>query len=155
MLPYTWPGMWTRRSGNMGDPACQTNDMPQPKGIVLYVEDNANVREALTDALDAQGYKIIAANDGSEALRLMVDAGEIDLLLADIVLPGVINGIELAEAVQKSQPGAGILLITGYSSEELAKRGIAEENFKVLRKPVRLNELIQSIADVLEERPRE
>jgi len=119
-------------------------------GTVLYVEDDADVRGAFANALERLGYGVLAAGDGPEALRLLEDAGAVDLLLTDIILPGGMNGVDLAQTVQKSSPGTGVLLITACSEDELARRGISVTGFPVLHKPVRAKELAEAIGEVLD-----
>jgi len=137
--------------GTEPNPGGKKEDRALSVGTVLYVEDDLTVRSALAEVLETLGgHKVLVAGDGPEALRLLEDAGAVDLLLADIILPGGMNGVELAKTIQQSRPGTRVLLMTAYLEEELGRRGITRNGFPVLYKPVPVKELAGAIGKVLE-----
>ena len=88
--------------------------MAGPK--ILLVEDDFAVRSLARRALENSGYQVVEAATGDEALRICKDrAAEIDLLLSDVVLPGGVNGCELADQLLGQMPALKVLLVSGYS----------------------------------------
>jgi PAS domain S-box-containing protein len=112
-------------------------------GIALLVEDNAAVAAATADMLTRLGYVVHTASDARRALELL-DRHIFDLVLSDIVMPGPMNGIELARAIRTAKPNVPILLVSGYAGSASGAR----PEFTVLRKPYRFDELRQTIARV-------
>ena len=93
---------------------------PHRPATVLVVEDDPGVRQVMARALRAGGCAVLEAADGVEALRLAAVAlSPIDLLVADVILPGV-SGPALAGLLSAAQPGIQVLLVSGYSAEEVA-----------------------------------
>ncbi|MBT4045073.1 MAG: PAS domain S-box protein [Rhodospirillaceae bacterium] len=119
------------------------------EGVILLVEDDADVREALAALLADQNFQIIEAEDASKALAAVADGQKIDLLFTDVVMPGGMNGLYLAQALRTSQPDVKVIYTTGYTDEILAEAGRLEENAIVLRKPYNRAELIAAVAQVL------
>lgn len=104
-----------------------------PKGTLLLVEDDADLREVLGEILSAVGYRVLSAGDAAEALALSREAGGVDIVLSDIIMPGT-NGIDLAVEIRKEFPGARILLMSGSLDQDIVNRVIAE-GLAMLRKP--------------------
>jgi CheY-like chemotaxis protein len=77
------------------------------------VEDDAKLREVPVGLFRDQGFEVVEACDGPEALAQLDDGEPFDLLFSDVVLPGGMNGVEIAEAAQRRQPGIKVLLTTG------------------------------------------
>jgi len=89
---------------------------------ILLVEDDADVRMVTRDVLKGAGYQISEAANGSEALTIWrSQAPQIDLLLTDVVLPGGLNGRDLADRLQKERPELKVILMSGYNSDRLGK----------------------------------
>ena len=104
---------------------------------VVLVEDNAAVAEATRDYLEQLGFTVDVAGSAAEALRLL-DTAPADLVLSDIVMPGGMNGLDLARGLRRHHPDLAIVLASGYSdSAEQAMR----EGFALLRKPYDLDRL--------------
>jgi PAS domain S-box-containing protein len=112
-------------------------------GKVLLVEDNVDVAEVSQAMLEEIGYTVRLAADARQALALF-EAEKFDLVVSDIVMPGGMNGIELAEELRHRCPALPIVLVSGYA----ASAGAAPEQFPVLRKPFRMEQLAQAIARV-------
>jgi PAS domain S-box-containing protein len=112
-------------------------------GKVLLVEDNADVAEVSQAMLEEIGYTVRMAADARQAL-VMFEAEDFDLVVSDIVMPGGMNGIELAETLRQRCPGLPIVLVSGYAASASA----APAQFPVLRKPFRMEQLAQAIARV-------
>ena len=112
-------------------------------GKVLLVEDNADVAEVSQAMLEEIGYTVRLAADARQAL-VMFEAEDFDLVVSDIVMPGGMNGIELAEELRHRSPGLPIVLVSGYAASASA----APEQFPVLRKPFRMEQFAQAIARV-------
>ena len=102
---------------------------------ILFVEDNARIREVLPEILPEDEFRSLVAADAKEALRILCDQ-HVDLLLTDIVMPGL-DGIELALKVKRVWPDILVILMTGYSSR--AKE--AESIGPLLIKPTRAIEI--------------
>ena len=120
--------------------------MKQPSaaaGKVLLVEDNADVAEVSQAMLEEIGYTVRLAADARQAL-VMFEGEDFDLVVSDIVMPGGMNGIELAEELRHRNPGLPIVLVSGYAASASA----APEQFPVLRKPFRMEQLAQAITRV-------
>jgi CheY-like chemotaxis protein len=111
-------------------------------GTALLVEDNAEVAQVSRDMLSQLGYEVHMAANAERALGVL-ERHAFDLVLSDIVMPGAMNGIELARTIRRRRPGLPIVLVTGYA----ATAGNAPE-FIVLRKPYRFEQLRQAIAQV-------
>ncbi len=112
-------------------------------GKALLVEDNADVAAVGQAMLEQIGYTVRPAADARQAL-VMFEAEAFDLVVSDIVMPGGMNGIELAEELRHRKPGLPIVLVSGYAASASA----VPEQFPVLRKPFRLEQLAQTIARV-------
>jgi PAS domain S-box-containing protein len=112
-------------------------------GTILLVEDNPDVAAASTGLLEQLGYAVRWVANAEEALA-EIDADGIDLVFSDIVMPGKMDGLALAQAIRDKHPRLPILLATGYS-DALRKVSLG---FQVLRKPYEIHELSQALSKV-------
>ena len=121
----------------------------RPTGIrILFVEDEDSVRSFATRALEKKGYNVVGCNSAENALEQLEKEKDFQLLVTDMVMPGM-NGIELADKVKKMIPDIKIILASGYS-EEIARNEISSQsNFEFMAKPFSLGDLTQKIFDIL------
>jgi PAS domain S-box-containing protein len=122
------------------------NSRPSPSsgsGTILLVEDNPDVATASTGLLEQLGYAVRWASNAEEALA-EIDADGIDLVFSDIVMPGKMDGLALAQTIRGKYPRIPILLATGYS-DTLRRTSLG---FQILRKPYEIHELSQALAKV-------
>lgn len=110
-------------------------------GTVLLVEDHPDVAETTSNLLDFLGYTIRLANSATAALSEL-ERGGIDVVCSDIVMPGQMDGMELARQIRANYPDLPVLLVTGYSQSASE----ASQDFPVLRKPYQLHELSKALA---------
>jgi CheY-like chemotaxis protein len=111
-------------------------------GIILLVEDEQFVREAATQILQSAGYEVLVASNGPEGITACIDS-RIDLLLADIVMPGM-SGHELARAFKVLNPGGRVLLMSGYC-DELSECMVHFQSKINLIKPFSASTLLQAV----------
>jgi two-component system cell cycle response regulator CpdR len=109
---------------------------------ILLAEDDDSLRNFLARALERAGHEVRICADGDEAVAALAD-GPYDLLLTDIVMPGV-DGIELAREAAAKQPGLRIMFITGFAAVALTAAQTAPQA-KVLSKPVHLREIVAEV----------
>ena len=121
---------------------------------VLVVDDEPGVRKLAVRWLRQQGYHVLEAKNGDDALKLIEELdGAIDVVFSDIVMPGVLDGLALAKEVARRFPNIGIQLATGYDQERRFQAGSKEQmQFPVLIKPYDLNDLAASIHAQVRER---
>jgi CheY-like chemotaxis protein len=129
--------------------APSTQPMVPGQGTVLVVEDNPEVANVTTSLVEQLGYQSLRAENASDALNRLQRDEKVDLVLSDIVMPGGMNGIALAQEIGRRYPNVPVLLTSGYS--DLAQT--AESKFPILRKPFQLPALEKSIREALETRP--
>jgi len=111
-------------------------------GTVLLVEDEAMVRNVAERALTRHGYTVITADNGEEALEIVAKGEPIDLLISDVVMPGM-DGPTVVREARKSRPDLKILFMSGYAEEQLRK-SIDIENVNFLAKPFSVTELAEA-----------
>jgi len=117
--------------------------------VVLLVEDDPFVRIYGVTSLQSLGYQVIAAVDGRDGLAKLGQEGRIDILFSDIVMPGGMNGRELAEMARTVRPGIKVLLTSGYAIETLAGRGKLPDDVMLLSKPYRKADLARALQQAL------
>ena len=103
-------------------------------GTVLLVEDEAPVRGLAARILRRRGYTVIEAEDGHAGVALATQGRTIDLLLADVVLPGM-RGDELARTLQKVHPGLEVIFMSGYEEADLTDMGVGGVGAAYITKP--------------------
>jgi PAS domain S-box-containing protein len=116
---------------------------------ILLVEDDPGVRAVSVKMLSAQGYKVVEANDGREAIALLESEQHFDLLFTDIVLPGGMNGVDIVEAAQKIRPRMKVLYTTGYAEGAVVHNDEFDLNADVVNKPYRRSELLEKVRATL------
>jgi PAS domain S-box-containing protein len=116
---------------------------------VLVAEDDPFVRSYAVTCLSSLGYSVVEATDGREALQKLSDGEHADILFTDVVMPGGINGWELADRARKIRPGLKVLLTSGYALETLAERGRLPSGAIVLNKPYRKAELAKRLREAM------
>jgi signal transduction histidine kinase len=124
--------------------------VPRGAETILVVEDHEDLRYFDVQVLEDLGYKVIAAPDGPSAIKLLEMAGPIDLLFTDVVLPGRMNGRNLADAAMASAPGLKVLFTTGYTRDAIVTNGTLEEGVEVLPKPFTYKDLAAKVRQVLD-----
>jgi len=126
------------------------NDTPRGRETVLVVEDDPFVRGYAVATLEALGYRVMTAHDGREALVRLTQTDAPNVLFSDVVMPGGISGLELAERALAVRPGIKVLLTSGYSQETLVARNQAASLFPILSKPYRKADLARRLRDILD-----
>jgi PAS domain S-box-containing protein len=134
-------------------PSQSADDAFVPRGseTVLLVEDEPLVRELVSHALHAQGYTVLDASNGAEALRVVqaYDGAPIDLLITDVVMPGM-GGKALAEQVTSMYPGSKVLFISGYATDAITHHGRLDPGTHFLSKPFTRTALARKVREVLD-----
>ena len=118
--------------------------------IVLVVEDNDRLRQVLVRQLRGLGYETIEADCGKAALELLDSGKAVDLLLTDVVMPGGIDGRQLATEAAKLRPELRIVLMSGFSEAPAKPDQAAEAPEFLLRKPYRRHDLAQTLRAALQ-----
>ncbi|HVT53567.1 MAG TPA: ATP-binding protein [Dongiaceae bacterium] len=116
---------------------------------ILVVEDDDALREYSVDILKELGYDVVQAAHAAEALQRL-DSGVFDLLFTDVVMPGGMNGRQLADEAQRRQPGLKVLFTTGYSRDALAPDNRLDPGTQLISKPFAYDELAAKVRAVLE-----
>lgn len=118
--------------------------------VVLIVEDEAGVRRLINRVLVEQGYRVLTASDGAEALQLSTSyAGHIDLLVTDVVMPEL-GGGALVEAMRRQRPDLRVLYMSGYTDDEVVRHGIEVARQPFLVKPFSSADLARKVREVLD-----
>jgi signal transduction histidine kinase len=108
---------------------------------ILVVEDDEAVLTTAVETLADLGYHVLLAHDGREALQIVKGPQKVDLLFSDIVMPGGINGVQLAIETRRLRPNIRVLLTSGYSAAALTDQHGLPKEFSVLGKPYRREQL--------------
>jgi CheY-like chemotaxis protein len=130
-------------AGEPGDPAVAAESA---KARILVVEDNEDVRELAETMLASAGYAVVTAPSGEQALNVLDEGAEVDLVFTDVMMPGGMNGLQLADQVRARRPGTPILVTTGYMDELPAARG---KPLDILSKPYRQEDLLARVRAIL------
>lgn len=122
---------------------------------ILLVEDDDTVRRLARTVLTREGYTILEAPNGDEALRLAARTREhIDLVVSDGMMPGITVGAMIA-GLRAARPNAKVLIMSGYTSEEFLRRGILDAEIPFLQKPFTNQTLLAKVREVLKTAIRE
>ncbi len=116
---------------------------------VLAVEDDEEVLELTVVALKDLGYTVLTAANAGDALKILRSAAEIDVLFSDVIMPGGMNGAQLAVEARRLRPGLKVLLTSGYTAEALTKEHGMPDDLEVLPKPYRHEDLANKLRLVI------
>jgi len=142
-------------------PRSRSTDLADPPGRadagitggherILVVEDDDHVRAHLVSQLKRLGYDVTFATNGQEALDYLGSGATVDLLLTDVIMPGGMNGRQLADAAQDLRPGLRVLYTSGYSENAIVHHGRLDKGVELLSKPYRRQDLAAKVRKVLE-----
>jgi PAS domain S-box-containing protein len=134
-------------------PASGKRALPGGTETILVVEDEAGVRSAVRRMLGLLGYTVFEAASASEALRLATDmtarGAALDLVLTDVVMPGL-NGRALGEQLAELRRDLKLLYMSGYTDDEILRRGLAHSGISLLEKPFTMEHLAEMVRRVLD-----
>ncbi len=119
---------------------------------ILAVEDDDAVRAYVVGLLGSLGYTVLSAGNAPSALATLRQTPDIDLLFTDVMMPGGMNGVELARQARAIRPGLKVLFTSGYSGDALSHAGKLEPGVEPLTKPYRRNDLATRLRQVLDGR---
>jgi CheY-like chemotaxis protein len=115
---------------------------------LLFVEDDVMVAEVVASALRGVGFDVLLARTGDEAYALLQAGTRVDAIFSDVVMPGEINGIELAQRVSRQWPDIPLVLASGYSDQ------VALQEFTILAKPYSIDAVVRALLEALQRRRR-
>ncbi len=116
---------------------------------ILLAEDEEGVRALMRTILEKAGYTVMEAGDGNSALRMFEENVTIDLVLLDVVLPGM-NGKEVYERIKKMKPGQKVLFSSGYAEEILTSKGVLQDGLAFISKPIKPLDFLKKVRSVLD-----
>jgi PAS domain S-box-containing protein len=156
---YSEPGLGTtfrlylpRSDGGEAAPASAPGSDAVVGGAetVLVVEDNAQLRRTAERQLTELGYTVREADGAEPALTLLSGTDAVDLLFTDIVMPGAMDGLDLAYQAARLRPGLRVLLTSGFPGGRAADQRVADSPYRLLDKPYSLKELAQAVRTALD-----
>jgi two-component system, cell cycle sensor histidine kinase and response regulator CckA len=125
--------------------------LPGGTETLLLVEDEAAVRSSARRLLERQGYEVLEARHGADALRIVEESGRpIDLVVTDLVMPEM-GGKELAERLRAHRPGLKVLFMSGYTEKAIAASGVMPPNTGFVEKPFTVEQLMRRLREILDE----
>ena len=116
---------------------------------LLVVEDEEPLRRGTCKFLRTLGYRVLAANSAEEALSMANDEERVDLLLTDVIMPGM-NGRELSQALRGMRPELRVIYVSGYTDDAVLWSGIHAQRDGFLQKPFGLSHLARKVRDILD-----
>ena len=119
------------------------------QGTILVVEDDDEVRSVAAQILVGAGFEVITAKDGLTGLELFCKHPEVDLVFSDIIMPGGMSGIEMADQIHRRKPYTPILLVTGYTDQSINNKIPLRKNIACLTKPFDADELPKFIHSLI------
>jgi CheY-like chemotaxis protein len=128
--------------------------LPEGRETVLVVEDDALVRAHVERQLVDAGYRVVTADSGAAAVPILESGVPIDLLFTDVIMPGGINGRELAERARRIRPTLPVLFTSGYTENSIVHQGRLDNGVNLLMKPYRKRQLLQKVRDILDRAQR-
>jgi CheY-like chemotaxis protein len=123
-----------------------------PAGCILLVEDDDEVSAIVTDMLEQLGFEVTRAASASAALGALANNRKVDLVFSDVMMPGGMNGVELAREIRARRSDLPVLLTSGYA--EAAKRSADAVGLRVLPKPYGLTELASAVRAAMTNQPQ-
>ncbi len=139
------------RAEEAAAPATRREPQPSPgTETVLLVEDEDAVRRVAARVLTAHGYEVLEAASGEEAVQLIEQDIRVDLLLTDVVMPGM-DGRRVAEAIRARQPDIKVLFASGYSEDVMLQKELVESEARILHKPFTVETLTAGVREALED----
>ncbi|NLS75347.1 response regulator [Bradyrhizobium brasilense] len=126
-------------------------DVRGAREIVLVVEDDRLVRSYVLTQIESLGYTTLSANNGNEALAVLDSGAPIDLLFTDVIMPGAMNGRDLATEARKRRPGLRVLFTSGYTDDAIDQDGKLVQGILFLAKPYSRAELARMLRVALRE----
>ncbi|HVP77376.1 MAG TPA: PAS domain S-box protein [Thermodesulfobacteriota bacterium] len=125
-------------------------ELPHGSETILVVEDEEKVRALTVEILGRQGYRVLDASQGDDALAISEKhKGPIHLFLVDVVMPGI-SGTELAKHLMSLHPETRILYMSGYTDNVIVHHGVLEKGLNYIQKPFRIDELTRKVREVLD-----
>jgi CheY-like chemotaxis protein len=134
--------------GAEADPgAASAEAMPRARAgeVILLVEDTGALRRLVARQLEDLGYVVRAVADGPSALAALPELPRLDLLLTDVVMPGGMSGVEIAEAVRARRPGVEVLFMSGFAEGTIEATSHGALRGRLLNKPFRHPELARRV----------
>jgi len=138
----------TERRGEQPVEQAESSSMERGHGSILVVDDDQQVREVMTRALTACGYKVIPAKDGRDAVERFGDGRGIDLVILDMMMPGM-SGRECLARLREIAAGVRVLVTTGYTSNGSARDMMGEGALDIVEKPIDLKALAEKVKSAL------
>src|ERR1700722_17584544 len=117
---------------------------------ILVVEDDDELRKYAREVLEELGYHVMSAGSGAAALATLNGSHQIDLLLTDVVMPGGMNGRQLADKAVGHRPGLRVLYMTGYTRNAIIHQGRLDRGINMISKPFSFEELASKVRQVLD-----
>jgi nitrogen-specific signal transduction histidine kinase/ActR/RegA family two-component response regulator len=142
-----WPEVHTEP-----EPVAESSRLPEVEGgseTVLIVEDEDLVRAFVVRALRSHGYRCREARNAGEALRLLEKEPRVDLVITDVVMPGMSGG-GLGDRLALLRPGLPVLYTSAFVDEDVIRRGLLEQGRPFLQKPCTPNDLARKVREVLD-----
>jgi len=124
-------------------------ELPGGSETLLLVDDEILILELAEETLQALGYRVLTACNGKDAMQKLAENPGIDLLFTDVVMPGGINGYDLAEKAVIEYPSIKVLLTSGYTEKAVARNGQARFNENILGKPYTPTDLAWQVRKIL------
>jgi PAS domain S-box-containing protein len=127
----------------------QQTDMPRGAETILVVDDNPGLREITVNQLANLGYTTLEADSAAGALDKLDRHADIRLVLSDVIMPGGMNGYELAGEARRRRPGLKMLLMSGYASQSMVNAPSEVEHPELITKPFRMRDLALKLRETL------
>ena len=127
-----------------------TSKLPFGNGAtILIVEDNAKLRKLSLTRIRDLGFTVLEAESGDKAYEVLKSGVAVDLVFSDLVMPGALNGYDLAAKISAEFPRVKVLLTSGYASDVVTRAMAHDQLYKILHKPYRQSELAERIQTLL------
>ena len=118
--------------------------------IILVLEDEKDVQSMVATVLEKQGYQVLLTDNGRACLKTLAENNHVDLLLTDILLPGDMNGQQVADAAVAKRNDLKVLFMSGYPRDAIVDQGRLKPGVELLRKPFSASELARRVRDILD-----
>jgi PAS domain S-box-containing protein len=143
---YLPPGSGT----SLAPEATSNADIVGGNETILVVEDDRLVRSYVLTQLHSLGYVTLDAANAADALCLIDEGAQFDLLFTDVIMPGTMNGRQLADAIQKGRPDLKVLFTSGYTENAIIHHGKLDSGVLLLAKPYRKSDLARQVRKALD-----